>query len=443
MHAAVKPQAPAKKYQLLVYGIETQGLKYSKSEIDTPKSKLVFGTLREAPRFQEFDGVILFQGTFESFEWVPREFRHGSWLRQSWDRDELDKRTKELESLLDADGFVCVLLHEAFIDHDGGRDFRGCDLSKRLAHRCQLLRDDFRNRVTGIRCHLNEFARFFEIYAAASTRLEPKYGDRLSKVIASAERAPVAVVHSGKVFFIPALLPKSTDEALKEFFTTLADALVSAWEKLREELPPWADDFRFAEEVSALARKGELAQGLERVESQLERFRKFKKVLALQGESLVNAVQDTLEQGLGLRTVREEAFREDLSLVDEQGNRIALVEVKGTNKGVQREHVNQADSHRERAGCPPEFPSILIVNTNLKSAASLSDKDQPVAMEQVEHAARNNVLILRAVDLLHLVAMVSSGRMSKEQVLHLLTESRGWCRVGSESCELLEGSMRS
>ena len=39
----------------------------------------------------------------------------------------------------------------------------------------------------------------------------------------------------------------------------------------------------------------------------------------------------------------------------------------------------------------PEFPSLLIVNTNMK-AASITDKDQSVASEQIQHAARMNVL---------------------------------------------------
>ncbi len=435
----MKPQKPVEKYQVLVYGIETQGLRYSKSQIDRPKYRLVFAPHREAPRFQEFEGVILFQGTFEYFKWV-----NGGWLRDQtlshrWDPDELDKRTKELLSLLDADGFACLLLHDSFIDFAGSRDFRGCDLSKRLVDACGFQREDFHSRAPVVRCHLNDFARFFEIYGAAWTSLQPGLDDRLAKVIGSAGRQPVAVVRSGNVFLLPTLLPKSTDEALEEFFTTLADAVVSAWEKLREELPPWADDFRFAEEESALARQRDLTQELGQIGSQLQGLWKFKKILSLQSEPLVDAVVWALEQGLGLRTRREEAFREDLSLVDGQGNQIAFVEVKGTNRGVQREHVNQADSHRERAGFPSDFPSILIVNTNIKNAASLADKDQPVPIEQVEHAVRNNVLILRTLDLLCLVGRALDGRMTREQVPQLLTQAGGWLRVTRDSCELVQG----
>ena len=127
-------------------------------------------------------------------------------------------------------------------------------------------------------------------------------------------------------------------------------------------------------------------------------------ILAHRGERLEDAVCNAFEQGLGVKVRREESFREDMALVDSEGHQIALIEVKGTTGGgVQREQVNQADSHRERAGLPGDFPSLLIINTNINKAASMEDKDQPVAQEQVEHAARNNVLIIRTIDLLFLI----------------------------------------
>jgi hypothetical protein len=109
---------------------------------------------------------------------------------------------------------------------------------------------------------------------------------------------------------------------------------------------------------------------------------------------------------------------------------VALVEVKGVSKGVTREHVNQADSHRERSGMPSEFPSLLIINTNMKNSISLADKDQTMAPEQNKHACRNNVLILRTLDLLNLASLHTSGKLTPDEVVELLTKSRGWLKVG-------------
>lgn len=92
---------------------------------------------------------------------------------------------------------------------------------------------------------------------------------------------------------------------------------------------------------------------------------------------------------------------------------------------------------RERHGQQPSFPCLLIVNTNLKKAMSLADKDQDVAREQVEHASRNNVLILRTLDLLNLAALHRSGKLPSGEVQHLLTGSRGWLKVSTEGFKVL------
>ena len=77
----------------------------------------------------------------------------------------------------------------------------------------------------------------------------------------------------------------------------------------------------------------------------------LKRVLVLQGEPLVEAVMEAFDKILPLKPRREEAFREDLKLLDSTGNTVAFVEVKGASRGVGREQVNQADNHRERAVC--------------------------------------------------------------------------------------------
>jgi hypothetical protein len=137
---------------------------------------------------------------------------------------------------------------------------------------------------------------------------------------------------------------------------------------------------------------------------------------------------EVFEKILPLKPRREEAFREDLMLLDSAGGPVAFVEVKGVSRGVAREQVNQADIHRERAGVSAEFPSLLIVNTNMK-AASIADKDRSVDPEQIRHAVRNNVLILRTLDLLNLASLHSSGKLGSEAVVELLTKSSGWLRV--------------
>jgi hypothetical protein len=256
--------------------------------------------------------------------------------------------------------------------------------------------------------------------------------------LAGAGNTPVSTVIEGAVFVVPTLVPQATVKALEEYFTTLVDGLLPLWERLKDELPEWAAAYRFADEAQLIDAKLGLTKQISDVEKSLDRLNRFKRVLALQCEPLVDAVMELLEDALPLKVKRDEAFREDLVLIDQAGKSVAFVEIKGVNRGLAREHVNQADSHRERGGLPPEFPSLLIVNTNMKGPTSIDDKDQPIASEQVQHAVRNNVLILRTLDLLNLSNIYRSGKLSSERIVELLTESRGWLRIG-DAPEVLTG----
>ena len=238
------------------------------------------------------------------------------------------------------------------------------------------------------------------------------------------------MVINGNLFVLPTLIPKPTLEAVEEYFTILADGVVTLWERLREDLPEWAGEYRFPGEATIIETKVKLSNELLALDARLRLLERLKRVLVLQGEPLVEAVIEVFDKTLPLKPRREEDFREDLTLVDSTGNIVALVEVKGVSKGVTREHVNQADSHRERSGMPSEFPSLLIINTNMKNSISLADKDQTVAPEQIQHACRNNVLILRTLDLLNLASLHMSGKLTPDEVVELLTTSRGWLKVG-------------
>ena len=49
-------------------------------------------------------------------------------------------------------------------------------------------------------------------------------------------------------FFIPSLLPENSDDRIIEYFTLLAEALTSSFNKLRVEIPSWLAQFSFEKE---------------------------------------------------------------------------------------------------------------------------------------------------------------------------------------------------
>ncbi|MBC6932027.1 MAG: hypothetical protein DYG83_05920 [Candidatus Brocadia sp. AMX2] len=56
-------------------------------------------------RFNEFHGVILYQGVFEHFQWESSVM--GKYLVYSCNTDDLDKRKKEAQLLVANGGFLC------------------------------------------------------------------------------------------------------------------------------------------------------------------------------------------------------------------------------------------------------------------------------------------------------------------------------------------------
>jgi hypothetical protein len=209
------------------------------------KYSVEFHAGEETPRFDHADGVIVFQGSFESFKRESNGFH--SYLKHQCNRDELDKRTKETLSLIENDGFVGLLLTEPFIEFEDRRDFRQTDLSKRLLS--GLTRENFGTRTAFVRSKVNELEKFFATYGAAWTSLRPDPGDAAVKTLATSGRASVSIGTGGTVFAIPTLVPRGSGEAVEEYFETLLDGLVPLWERLRTDLPDWAHQYRFSGEA--------------------------------------------------------------------------------------------------------------------------------------------------------------------------------------------------
>jgi len=87
-----------RKYNLLAYGNERIGISQPSQDISNRNFVLSFEPFNTDKRFHEFDGVILFQGIFEKYRY--EEARDGIYLNHSYDRNELDKRKKELSLLM-------------------------------------------------------------------------------------------------------------------------------------------------------------------------------------------------------------------------------------------------------------------------------------------------------------------------------------------------------
>ncbi len=424
-------------YNILVFGIEKMGLKAHREPVRTRNFCLYFEPFSTQRRFQEFDGVILFQGIFEHFEW--KRGLMDSYLDHSCQNNELDKRKKEAELLLSAGGFLCFLLNQPFTDRGDGQDFRGSDLSKYHLNYSDFYRENFQQRIAHLSIKSDEFRKFLEIYGAASSHFNHYNRSIEWQILAEATGRVAGMIINRTEYFVPTLIPDNVPEVLHEYFTLLADALISTANKLHQELPSWVTQFSFLKETELNSELVALESRLAVILQRKADLSMYKSILALSSDALVASVVNVLVQGFGIPVDTNDELREDFKMLDEKGQPFCLCEVKGTNKSLKREHLNQADSHRERSGYEEGFPAIIIINTHMKNARSIEEKDQELAREQVIHARKLNVLVLRTLDLLHLFGLYLNGQINLLDVRNLLTQNSGWLRVNDKGWSVVTG----
>lgn len=429
---AEKPRS----YNILVYGIEKVGITPPANDIKGKNFSLVFEPFKTNCRFNDFDGVILFQGIFEKFEKLI--VHHGRQINHDYDCDELDKRKKELSLLLKKEGFVCFILCKPFIDRAEGISYKSTDLAKVcLIPSSSFFREDYSTRNTNIESKQSEFCRFFSIYGAASSYFSCYDSSFNMRVIAEAGSKIVGMIIYNQQFFVPSLIPENIPERVEEYFKLLADALTSTYNKLLYSIPAWVNEFQFSEEEQLFDRKKKILVDVKDINTQLEQFQRYKRILLFDGDTLVEAVVEVLRQGFGLKVDESDEYREDIKILNDKGTPIIFGEIKGANGGVKREHINQVDGHRERAELDPKFPAILIINTHIKNSRTVAEKDKEPQKEQVTHAINMNVLVLRTLDLLGLLRLSMKDKVTMKEILTILKGNCGWLKVTDHNYEVV------
>lgn len=428
---------PERRYNVLVFGLEHKGLPVPSEPLRRRNFSVFFEQYGTARRFQEYDGVVMFQGIFEKFE--RKTSYMDSYLSHAYDVDELDKRKKETELLLGKGGFVCFLMTDPFTDSDGSRNFRGTDLTKCHLNYSNFYRENFTSRVAHVTPVQDEFKRFLELFGAASSYFKSHNSSLDLRVLAKASNLPVGILFDQAKYFLPSLVPDPRPDVITEYFDHLVDAITSVHNKLNQTVPEWVDAFKFTEESSLLDERTALLSRVSSIDLRHDQLIKYKTSLVHTGPGLVATVSDILNVTLGMKVDMVEEFREDIKLIDNDGKVACVCEVKGINKGVTRENINQTDSHRERSGFDASFPALFVANTNIKSARNIAEKEQEIAAEQVKHAVHMRVLVMRTIDLLGLLRLVLARVLTTADARSLVLSNIGWLRVESDIVQVLTG----
>jgi hypothetical protein len=285
----------------------------------------------------------------------------------------------------------------------------------------------------------DEFRDFLKHYGAASTYFSFPNGLEELDTIATFNGDVTGFSFYGNTYFLPCLFPDSTEEFLN-FFNELGSALVSSDAKAKVSIPIWVDEFHLLNDQAIKEEKRELLKKLNDVETREGNSKRYKSILAFSGDRLVSEVIHLMQEELQLKIDPTDDFKEDFKLLNKEGDPLALFEIKGINKNIKREHISQVDTHRERSEFRFEFPGVLIANTFIKKPKEIKSKYEGLPLEHVSYAVSQNVLILRTIDLLHLLNHYISGKITMEGVIELFTQNKGWLKVCDENIEiLLEG----
>jgi len=194
------------------------------------------------------------------------------------------------------------------------------------------------------------------------------------------------------------------------------------------KIPGWVDEIMIGGESDLRDAVATARSKLLELEEKLVEYRSEKAILCLKGDPLVARVQAILEQRFELDVRHDDVSIEDLSLLDEDGAPFALVEVKGVNRNFQQTDINQVDSHRERHGLPASVAGVLIMNT-FADAIDLTGKLVPPHPDSLQKTVRENVVLLRTLDLLFAVDLLDKQAISASAFRASLCSGGGWLRV--------------
>ncbi len=229
----------------------------------------------------------------------------------------------------------------------------------------------------------------------------------------------------GFVIYLPCQRNFSNMNEITELFKTLIDNLITYITRKRTELPEYAKEPFFEEEIRLYTDLQKAKETVKNIENNLEPYY-IAKVLAFSSEyELQKLVPKFLNEEFGIPTLQNETYNEDFWLLDLDSKKIAICETKSYVKGFSKSGIYDIFNHREHHKLDESFSAILFVNVNL-NAAGWKQKLSPIAPQDYQVATSNNVLVVRVEDLLFMWDAFKKGKITKEEIVKIITTNKGW-----------------
>ncbi len=194
-------------------------------------------------------------------------------------------------------------------------------------------------------------------------------------------------------------------------------------EEKNDNKPDWVedikilDDQKISNEISKITERIEIYnQKKNELENKIRNNNEYKKVLYTSGEELVTITKKILMEMLGISIRDLDVKKEDLSFVLDEKK--ILVEIKGVNTSIKREHVSQIQRHIEDEAkinnvdddvIPCKYKGLLIVNPYIKSSLQERRKKEFYSKSVIGDIMHYDICAIDTITLLGMFQKYKTG----------------------------------
>ena len=387
--------------------------------------------LRSNVRFQDYDGLIVFAGAFEKCTNTDSPDR---FLVSCIDRADLDLRERQTLTLIDQRKPVVFLLRFAPRYPVNSHEPADQDLFRRISSRLGIKWVSY-SQATPVDWLAPDFKTYAMSFGTGYIllRCDEQTREPTTPLFGS-DRLLFGAAVKDTVFFLPCPNPQNL-HVVQQTVLAAIEGVLGYRERMSEDMPEWVSEFQFEKESSLRVELEGLVESARRLGTGIREYKQCKGALVFQSKPLVDIVAHAFRRFFGISLVIDDKCIEDATIRDSQGDILAVLEIKGVRGNFKGANVNQVDTHRERLGLNTETPGILITNTFME-AKNFKEKDERPHPDIVKKATRENVLILRTLDLIRLANLVEKGCVSTAEAKNMFLKSAGWLRADEHSVQV-------
>jgi hypothetical protein len=401
------------KPTIYAYGFDKCGFSLPSAPLDTSGYTIEFLGYESDSSLEEANGLVIPSGIFEEFYW-ERDGWGDKRLNVRFDQALLASREKQLFNAFKKGIWTAFLLRA--VNNGQYNNWTETDLAKKFLN---IFAEHVTNYAPNpyVTCKATEFREYMDRFGIAQTKFSMKDNIETARVIAHESDTPVALEVHGQFFFLPFFTTKIDRSELTAILKLTVESVLEYKRKNDIYLPAWLTKIEFKSESQLKLEIQKTEELLVKLNEEAEKWEKYKAILCTSGSNLGGVVVQILRDFFDLKIKSEEQYVDDAIIYDDRGQVIFVVEIKGVNGGVKREHINQVDSHRERLSLNAKIPGLLVINDFMDVEDFEQRKGKTFDQQNLVHAQNLNVKVLRTVTLFEMMLASEEATDRTEQLL--------------------------